>query len=372
MNRRHFLQLSGSGLLLWKTPILAAQAAAKNKKIVWLILRGAMDSLHALVPSFDKHLLQHRGELVSAINKPLLPVDRGFGLHPDLAFLHSLYQRKEFSAIVATASPYRSRSHFDGQDLLESGLTPTDADNGWLARALSEYHTQGLALAQSVPITLRGTRAVHTWYPSLLPAANEDLYTRLAGLYAEDPALQMRLQQAVETKTMVGDMASARRPKLPDIAAACAKLLRENNSLGCAMMEMGGWDTHNNLVRRLSDQFSELDAAIKTLHDGLGDEWHNTLVIIATEFGRTVRVNGTSGTDHGTASALFFAGGALTTNHTIKGGKVLGDWPGLAPEQLFEGRDLMPTSNNFNWISRALQEHWQLSSAQIAKVFPVR
>ena len=370
MQRRQAIKLLSSGLIAsssfglttWSASSLALNAHVKNKKIVWIVLRGAMDSLHAVVPTFDQYLKKHRADLVEPIANSLLPMDRGFGLHPDLAFFHQLYQKKQLTPIVATATPYRQRSHFDAQDILESGKTPVDQESGWLARAITEYSGDGLALSQSIPITLRGNDNIHSWYPSSLPEADDDIYARLHTLYANDELLSNRLTKAMETQKMVGDMRSPKRPKLPELAAACGKLLKSKNTVNCAMMEMGGWDTHNNLVRRLSNQFAELDAGLKTLHDGMGEQWQNTLVIIATEFGRTVAINGTKGTDHGTASALFLAGGAL------KGGKILGEWPGLAPEQLFDGRDLMPTSNIFSWINTAIQQHWQLTDQQTARI----
>ena len=205
---------------------------------------------------------------------------------------------------------------------------------------------------------------MHSWYPSSLPEADDDIYTHLKKLYSNDEQLSNRLNEAMETRNMIGNMTSPKRPKLPELAAACANLLNGKATMNCAMMEIGGWDTYNNLVRRLSRQFSELDTALKTLHNDLGESWKDTLVIIATEFGRTVAINGTKGTDHGTASTLFLTGGSLN------GGKVLGEWPGLALDQLFEGRDLMPTSNLFSWINTAIQQHWQLNSEKISRVLP--
>ena len=364
MQRRHFLKLMGTGLVVWQTPVFATGTEKKNKKIVWIILRGAMDSLHAVVPVFDKHLAQHRGDLIKPIKDQLLPLDRGFGLHPDLAYLHKLYQDKQFSPVVAVATLYRERSHFDAQDLLESGQTPVDHDSGWLARAVTQHHGTGLAVARSVPIVLRGSKDIQTWYPSNLPDAEQDLYARLMELYKNDAKLSARLQEAIETQNRVGEINTKRRPKLEELAKSCAILLQDETGPDCAMMEMGGWDTHNNQANRLSNQFKQLDSSLKALHAGLGDAWQDTLVIIATEFGRTVAINGTRGTDHGTASALFLTGGA------VQGGNVFGDWPGLAPENLYQGRDLKPTSDLLSWIGAAVQQHWRLSSKQIASIFP--
>ncbi len=364
MKRRDILKLAGAGLAVWHIPGLAIEKPASSKKIIWIMLRGAMDSLHAVVPSFDVHLSKHRADLVNPIADKLLPLDRGFGLHPDLRFFHSLYLKKQFSPVVAVATHYHDRSHFDAQDILESGKRPVDHESGWLARAVAQYQGEGLAVSRSVPISLRGAGSVRSWYPSNLPDSDDDIYRNLMTLYKGDAHLTKRLEEAVDTQNMVGDLKTKRRPKLPELARACAKLLKTDGGPNCAMMDTGGWDTHNNLVNRLSRQFQQLDLAMSNLHEELGNTWRDTLVIIGTEFGRTVAVNGTRGTDHGTASALFFAGG------NINGGKVLGDWPGLAKENLHEGRDLMPTSSSWDWIGKHIKNHWQLSQSQMDMIFP--
>ncbi|TQV68195.1 DUF1501 domain-containing protein [Exilibacterium tricleocarpae] len=367
MKRRGFVKLAGSGLALWQLPALglaATKAPAPRPKIVWLLLRGGLDSLHAVVPAFDAGLMQQRRSLAEPLVDKLLPLERGFGLHPDLKFLHGLYVKRQLAPVVAVATPYRSRSHFEGQDVLESGLAPADHDSGWLARALSAYRGEGLAIARSLPIALRGEAAASTWYPDHLPGADSDLYARLLKLYENDVRLHQRLQEALETRAKVGDLAGRRRPRLQHLAKACATLLAAPGGPDCAMLEMGGWDTHNNQPGRLSQQFGQLDAGLQILCEHLGQTWQQTLVVIATEFGRTVKNNGTRGTDHGTASALLLAGGAL------RGGRVLGEWPGLGEKDLYEGRDLMPTSDMRAWTAALLQQHWQIPQTQLAAVFP--
>ncbi|MBU2984693.1 DUF1501 domain-containing protein [Saccharophagus degradans] len=379
MQRRKLIKLFGTSLLLWQTPLLAAAPSSidkpdnkspskksnkkPSKKIVWIMLRGAMDSLHAVVPPINDDLLKLRKELVEPIANTLQPLEKGFGLHPDLVFFHKLYKQKQLSPVVATATPYRQRSHFDAQDFLESATTPTNHNNGWLARTAQQYSGDAIAIAQSTPISLRGEIAARSWYPSSLPEAEDDLYNRLATMYENDAELSNSLNQTLDTQNMVGDLATNKRPKLPELARACATLLKENNQLNFAMMEMGGWDTHNNQVRRLSVAFKELDAGLQMLHHQLGEAWQDTLVIIATEFGRTAKINGTKGTDHGTASALFFAGGSY------QGGDVKGKWPGLASNQLYQGRDLMPTSNTFDWMKQSIQSHLNLTTTQMNQVF---
>jgi len=379
MNRRDMIKLSAAGMSTLSLPALFSNALASqknsNKKLVWVLLRGGMDSLHTVIPLFDRHLLSLRKDLITPIKDSALPISRGFALHPDLKFVHQLYEKKQLSTVVATATPYRERSHFSGQDFLESGLTSADPDNGWLARLIAQQNaltpTQGLAIARTLPVSLRGGSHTHTWYPSNLKNTSADLHNRLLKLYEYDEALSSRLEQALETQALLGDMKETKKPgKFTELAQSCAKLLAEPNGPDVAMLEMDGWDTHNRLIKRLSNNFKELDNGIKALHDGLAEQWDDTLVIVATEFGRTAAINGTGGTDHGTASAMFFAGGAISNNNQIVGGNVLGDWPGLSDSSLYEGRDLKATSNVFDWIASATQSHFNHNPQQRKEIFP--
>ncbi|MER2490527.1 DUF1501 domain-containing protein [Catenovulum sediminis] len=375
MQKRDFIKSAAAGWVLFNSPLSVAanslsmeeatDQSLADRKLVWVVLRGAMDSLHAVIPTFDPDLKTHRQALITPLEAHWHRLESGYALHPALENLHQWYKNKQMSAVVAVASPYRSRSHFDGQDLLECGLNSIDYDNGWLARAMTARNTESVAIARSVPISLMGQGKTHTWYPSNLPDAEQDLFSRLAGLYEDDAEFAQKLAQGLETRQMMSmDKVKGRNPKFAQLAASCGSLLSNNSKAQCAMLEMGGWDTHNNQVGRLNRQFKELDEGLAELKNTLGKSWQNTIVVIATEFGRTVKVNGTGGTDHGTASALFLAGGALN------GGQVLGQWPGLAPENLYEGRDLQPTSDIRQWIAGILHQHWNLSADAIASVFP--
>ncbi|MCU4677145.1 DUF1501 domain-containing protein [Catenovulum sp. 2E275] len=370
MKRRNFLKTGCAAWVLSQQPYALAKVlepvnAPNHKKLVWVVLRGAMDSLHAVVPVFDPYLNQHRASLVTPIAENLLPLERGFGLHPALKYLHNWYQQKQMMPVVAVASGYRQRSHFDAQDYLESGLPQIDQDNGWLGRAMQQKNQQGIAIARSVPVSMRGNQLSNTWFPSNLPDAEEDLYRALMQMYQPYPEFAERLNQGMMTRGSVEmDKAKTRNPKFELLAKNCGELLAHSVNTSCAMLEMGGWDTHNGQIWRLDKQFSQLDAGLNQLKLALAEKWRDTIVIVATEFGRTVKVNGTDGTDHGTASALFLAGGALN------GGKVLGDWPGLAPENLYQNRDLKPTSAINSWLATVLHQHWQLNTQQVRAVFP--
>lgn len=366
MKRRDFLKaLGAAGLVLFHNPLAtAATIPVRRPKLVWLILRGGLDSLHTLVPTFDPQWQQLRPTLAPKINKQLLMLDQGYGLHPALKNLHQWYLQKELLPVAAVSSGYSARSHFDGQDYLESGTTPVDHDSGWLGRAVNIKQHQSLAIARSAPISLRGAEKLNTWYPSKLKEASEDTYQALMKLYQDDELLSQRLTEGLNIQEMANiDTSGKRRGNFVELSKAAARLMTGPQGVDCAMLELGGWDTHNNQASRLNRQLALLDQGLAALKTGMGDSWQDTVVVVASEFGRTAKENGTGGTDHGTAGAMFFAGGA------VQGGRVLGQWPGLKQQQLFEQRDLMPTSNTYGWLSALLGQHWQFTPAELTRTF---
>ncbi len=383
MKRREFIKGLGASLVMLSsgvsTSALATDIKTNKKNLVWVMLRGALDPLHTVVPLKDDNLLTLRPTLAKSVMKSALALDNQFGLNPALTHLHKWYLDKQLLPIVAVSSGYESRSHFDGQDYLESGGNLNNLDSGWLARSLSglsnsaistsKYSKQtssAIAIANSTPISLRGSNAVNTWYPANIKAADDDIYRQLNNLYQDDKSLLQNLTDglALQDTAMIDDNKKTSR-KFIELAKACGNFLVKSDDIDCAMLEMGGFDTHNNQHKRLLKQLTELDSGLAALKSSLGSQWDDTVVIVATEFGRTVKENGTQGTDHGTGSAMFIAGGQ------VKGGKVLGDWPGLKTEQLFKQRDLQPTTNSFSWIASILKQHWQLSDDAIAKVLPL-
>ncbi len=371
MPRRKFIQMlaaSSASLSFPMGSLFAAQQQDNHKpaKVIWLVLRGALDALHTIVPYQDEHYKKLRPSLANSFKKPLLPLERGFALHPNLEFLYNCYQEKALIPIVAVSSGFTSRSHFDGQDFLETGNGGIEHDNGWLARAIKVRNKRALAIARTTPISLRNQARVNTWYPSRINSADGDTYAALSELYQYDNSLTAHLDKGLAIRGLVGanNLQQKRRGKFVDLAKACAQLITADPSIDCAMLELGGWDTHKNQGQRLTQKFTELNNGLAQLKTGLANEWQNTVVIIATEFGRTVKENGTAGTDHGTASAMFLAGGA------VQGGKVLGQWPGLEQQALFQQRDLMPTSNTYGWIGNVLKQHWQFTESELKQVFP--
>ncbi len=363
---------------------VALAAPATDRRLVVVILRGALDGLAAVPPYADPEYKEQRGAL--AMPEPgsgdgALDLDGRFGLHPALKPLHEMYRRRELVVCHAVATPYRSRSHFDGQDLLENGAaSPPGAKDGWLNRALALYgggQGTGLAVGQTVPLILRGDVPVGAWAPRTLPRVEDDFLLRLAALYRDDRTLGPAFAEVTRAQEMgdevmrkSGDEKQGLRgaKALPQLMGAVGKLLAEPKGARVAVLESGGWDTHANqglLTGRLASNLKALGDSLEALRTALGPLWGKTAVIAATEFGRTVRPNGTGGTDHGTAGVAFLMGGS------VAGGRVVAKWPGLAPSSLYEGRDLAPAADTRALFKAALADHLGLSEAEIERrVFP--
>ncbi|MBX9797076.1 DUF1501 domain-containing protein [Sphingomonas sp.] len=371
LDRRSFL-LSGAtaGVALGLAPRLAFARAATDQRFVFIIQRGAADGLGTLAPVGDPGFAGARGML--ADDFAAAPrIDGMFALHPALKTVGALYGQRQALFAHAIASPYRDRSHFDGQNVLETGTALAyQAKDGWLNRLLSQLppgQARAIAVAVTVPMALRGANDVASYAPSALPDADQDLIQRVAMLYQGDAQLNALWRDAVGTRKLAGevggDMGGAGgaggRNGGAATGALAAKLLAAPDGARIAMIETTGWDTHAQQRGRLTAQLGGLDAMIGALKDGLGPLWANTMVLVATEFGRTVALNGTGGTDHGTAACAMLLGGA------VKGGRVLADWPGLAPAALYEGRDLKPTTQLDAFIAGALAAHFGLDPARL-------
>jgi uncharacterized protein (DUF1501 family) len=331
----------------------------------------------------------------------VLPLNGTFGLHPSLSFLGESYSARELIVFHAIASPYRERSHFDGQDVLENGYVRAHAaQSGWLNRALTAVPAGrtsgaelGVALGQNIPLVMRGPAAVTSWSPSKLAALDEDTIERITDLYSTDPLLAARLADAVAADSIADapamgsgtmntdgamsggaakeagvDPASTLAPNLgnkpgaagygsaryTEVIHAAAEFLRRDDGPKVAVFDTTGWDTHANegaAQGQLAGRLAALDAGLRMLKEQLGPVWNDTAVLMATEFGRTAAINGTRGTDHGTATAAFLVGGA------VRGGRVIADWPGLSARALYQGRDLMPTQDLRSVVKGVMEEH---------------
>ena len=368
LSRRRMMSAAlGAGAFSLLPGIALAQAATP-KRFVFIIQRGAADGLAILPPLGDPVLASLRGQL---LDPDAIKLDGFFGLHPALAQTASLFRGGEARAFHSVATAYRDRSHFDGQNVLESGGgAPYAVKTGWMGRLLTllpSADRSALALAPAVPLALRGEVPVATYAPSRLPQASDDLLLRVGTLYEADPQLAPLWVEALKTKQLAGDIGGNGGRNGGELGTLAASLLAPADGARLMMIETGGWDTHSGQKGRLAAQLRGLDALLAALRTGLGPAWRDTLVLVATEFGRTAAINGTGGTDHGTASAAFLLGGALP-----KSRPVMAEWPGLDSSNLYESRDLKPTARLEDVAAAALAAHFALPVSQVAAALTAR
>jgi uncharacterized protein (DUF1501 family) len=369
INRRNLVLTGAAGALsLGFAPRLAFAQAASDRRFVFIIQRGAADGLGTLAPVGDPAFAAQRGVLAQDF-ADAAKLDAMFALHPNLKNVAQMVAAKEALFVHAVASPYRDRSHFDAQNVLETGgVAAYQLKDGWMNRLLAvlpDDERKGIAIAATIPMALRGKVEVASYAPSVLPDASDDLLGRVAMLYAEDPQLHAIWEQATATRTLTGDLAANNGRNAAATGALAARLLAAENGARIAMIETGGWDTHAGQRGRLGAQLNGLDQMIAALKTGLGPLWGKTMVLVATEFGRTVKVNGTQGTDHGTGSVAWLLGGA------VQGGRVVADWPGLSDAALYEGRDLRPTAGLDAVIGSAVAAHFGVDPARtMPALFP--
>ncbi len=378
LNRRHLLALGSAGLLSATSPRLSLAAAGTDRRLVLIVLRGAMDGLGAIAPYADPDYKAARGAL--ALAEPgqadgLLDLDGRFGLHPALAPLQGWWREGRMLAVHAIATPYRERSHFDAQDLLDNGGTQAGGRSGWLNRALARLdgggQGLGLALGQGVPLVLRGSVPVASWAPSPLPEGGPDFMERVAALYHADPVLGPALAAGQGVTQMVDGMEGGRPRDNKDrmaLATTAGRMLSDADGPRVATLELPGWDTHvaqGTAKGRLANALGDLAETMVALRGAMQPVWDRTIMAVVTEFGRTVRINGSGGTDHGTAGVALLAGGS------VQGGRVLGDWPGLRQDKLYQGRDLAPTTDMRALLKGMLSAHLGLSARDLdAAIFP--
>ncbi|WP_252257436.1 DUF1501 domain-containing protein [Erythrobacter aurantius] len=355
-------------------PSMAFARTAGEKNLLFVLLRGAADGMAMLAPVGDPGLSELRRATLAEYDGARR-ADGFFAIHPAFDQVGAAYAAGDALFVHATATSYRERSHFDGQNMLETGAAqPYAKSDGWLNRLVSmigeqagETHPKALAIAPTMPLALRGDAPASSYAPSALPQASDAFMARVGMLYGEDAELGGLWSRALETQAMAAD---DNLRNLRDAQAAgdlAASLMRGEDGARIAMIELGGWDTHANQVGAFRRNASQLDALLGAYRAGMGSAWADTMVVVATEFGRTARLNGTNGTDHGTASATLLMGGAL------RGGRVMADWPGLGESDLYEGRDLRPTMALESVVAGAVAEHLALDPERaLARLFPGR
>ena len=391
--------LLGSGALFaWSQMPRLARAAGRDPRLLVIVLRGALDGLGAVAPVGDPDWVALRGDRALLLDgkTPALPLDAFFALNPAMPNLHRLYKAQQACIVHATATPYRERSHFDGQDVLESGIArPGAIDTGWLNRALLALASDGqvdlrgsraLGVGAVTPLVVRGKAPVMSWAPQKLLPATDDTQARLLDLYQHtDPrlaaALEARMRLAAlgpagpvdpdanSDNAVFAPAGIARvRAYFADAAGTAARFLSKADGPRVGAVGFVGWDTHINegaASGQLANLLGALDGALAAIETNMGDAWRETVVAVITEFGRTAHINGTDGTDHGTGTVAFLAGGAL------RGGRMIADWPGLKTAQLYEGRDLKPTTDLRSVLKGLLRDHLRVEQSVLAStVFP--
>ena len=376
LTRRQALLGLTTAFTLGRTSVALA-APETDRRFVVVLLRGALDGLSAVQPYGDPAFAGLRGPL--ALGAPGTPggvLDLGgtYGLHPALPHMHALYTAGDALVIHAVAGHYRSRSHFEAQDCLESGADQR-LNSGWLNRAVSLMPAQpgrdlALSVGLSAPLLLRGPATVEAWAPDHFAKPTADLYGRLLHISAHDPIIGPAIAEGLKQRGFAANALSgqaadpAHDRSFEVLAGSAGRLLTQPNGPRVAVLEIGGWDTHAAQNRRLALALAQLDDGLAALRASLGEAWRQTAVLAVTEFGRTAHVNGTGGTDHGTAGAAFLLGGA------VAGGRVLADWPGLGSGRLFENRDLAPTTDLSSVIGGVMTAHLGMAPSAMQRVLP--
>jgi uncharacterized protein (DUF1501 family) len=389
-SRRELLLASGT-LFAWAYMPRLALAEGRDPRFLTIVLRGALDGLATVMPYGDPDWVSLRGNNALTLegNAPALKLNDYFALNPAMPNLVRMYAANEAIIVHACATPYRERSHFDGQDLLESGLAkPTPSESGWLNRALAGLAPAGhvdpkgskvFAVGPVTPLVVRGPAPVLSWSPQKVQPASADTAQRLLDLYKhadqklagvlEDSARLTAIEHSGEMDPKAGGSNPAQvKAYFAEVAGTAAKFLAQPDGPRVGALALDGWDTHVNEgigKGRLSDLLGSLDVALAAIQTNMGPAWHDTVVALVTEFGRTARINGTEGTDHGTATVALLVGGAL------KGGRVIADWPGLKEADLYEKRDLKPTTDLRAVLKGVLKDHLRADERVLAQnVFP--
>ena len=359
LSRRNVLQgmtAAGAYTALFDRPRMSWAGSVTDRRLVVILLRGGLDGINTVVPYADPAYRMSRGPL--SLNSPeesdgVVDLDRYFGLHPKLASLAPFFAKGELAAVHAVGLPHSGRSHFDSQDVLENGSDrPLGTREGWLNRVIAKLSVDepagrrlGLSVGPSLPLILRGSAGVASWAPDFLPSLEPTFLDKIKTLYMDDPLLGTMLARGIQTNAMMADLLSdggrsstrQRKRNSTDIGtmvATVGKLLVSATGPRIAVFDTGGYDTHANQgtgTGALARKLESLATGLTGLAETMQPVWDRTVIVTATEFGRTVITNGTGGTDHGTASVSLLLGGA------VNGGRVFGNWPGIESRNLYEG-----------------------------------
>jgi uncharacterized protein (DUF1501 family) len=391
IRRRDFLKGAATGLFALGSDAWAAAADGEPRRLIVILLRGAVDGLNVVIPFAEQAYYQERRSIaIAPPGKPdgALALDQHFGLHPALAGLMPLWSDRKLAFIHAAGSPDPTRSHFDAQLYLENGTPGQSATrDGWMNRLLLALPgPRGAADAISIGVTLprilAGKAAVATVplgpngaqpLPIDQPdvgSAFDRLYSgddELGKSYREGRAARAQLVAALAREQRVADNGAPPPTGFAGQATRLALLISRNPGIRLAALGLGGWDTHvnqGNHKGQLADRLRALGEGLAALARGLGEAWRDTVVVVLSEFGRTVRENGNGGTDHGHGNAIWMLGGA------INGGRVYGEWPGLSSARLYQRRDLAVTTDFRTVLAAILERHMRLGDRPLETVLP--
>ena len=358
LTRRDFLKFSGASLFLAGLPIPGYTKDKPPGNISVILLEGGMDGLTAVPPYGDPNLMKMR-EKISPTN--FKKVNSFFGLHSSLRNFTSLMSSNNASVIHATSFPYIKRSHFEGQNLMQgAGLSPFSEKTGWLGRALDLANVPGNALSLDMPLILRGNDDNDNFYPANIKnsSVNTSLINLISKAHDNDEA-------EIFSKLSLKASNAYKVPRDPvSLAEYAGKEMSKENGPNASVIRIGQFDTHANQVGAHDRQLKIIDDVFAGYKRGLGDAWDKSIILTLTEFGRTVAVNGTRGTEHGYGTAGLLAGG------TISKGRVIAQWPGLSKKDQFEGRDLMATLDYRSVCAACIERSLGLDHDLIAsKVF---
>jgi uncharacterized protein (DUF1501 family) len=369
--RRRTLLGWGATLTLAGSPAVSQLAdAQRNRRLLVLLLRGAMDGLTALPPTGDPQLMALRSRLVP---DQLLRGNDFFGVHPVLPTFAELLAQGQAVAVHATGFDYRGRSHFEGQDLMQSGVAkPYTSGSGWLGRAMDRAALgNGVAISIPMPLLLRGDVGSETQYPSWMQPPPASTYALVSELWQGNPELAelgQRMSRGRRESATGGTMAMGgafeERKSAAGLAREAAQRMRASDGPMVGLIDFNGFDTHatQGAAEGLhATRLKQVDEVLQAFRAAMGPRWQDSLVLTITEFGRTAAENGTTGTDHGWGTCILAAGGL------VQQGGIVADWPGLSPQKLFEGRDLAVTVDGAAVYARALQSVFGLEPAQIQR-----
>lgn len=372
LSRRSFLATACCAAAVPAFSPVSLAAMPGENRFVTIVLRGAMDGLDLIQPHGDRSFRMLRPGLALDPDSGLIDLDGFFGLHPAAAALMPLWQAREIGFIHAVSTPYRdARSHFDGQDMLESGAGTVHGERtGWLNRALAVIprpaDRRAIDINTSMELILSGPNEADVWSSASDLAMPADEMAFFRRLYANDPQFSKVMAEAVRTDMSADQFFEdeKRGQGIRDMARLAGGMLREEYRI--ASFSVDGWDTHAGQKNQFARTLKDLIIAITTLKDTLGESaWRKTAVLAMTEFGRTARENGSGGTDHGTGGVAIVAGGG------IAGGRVMGKWPGLGEGELLEDRDLMPTGDVREIAAAMLYRQFDVSAGDLTdRIFP--